>query len=221
MVQPLLCSSRMKALVIATSVLAATSIVDAQPSLAGPDDVVIPAPEPAPHSAKHAVAISAEGTAASILLIGLGLTLETGNRGSTAEFIGSMALDGGALSLVVTPSLGHLYGEHRWLTPGFYVRAGGVAVVAAGAFVELADNVNGLFCSAAEGPCPAANNRGWMIAGAGGAMILAGAIYDIATAGSATDDYNAKHRVSMHFGPTAIRTPNNTTVAGIGFGGSF
>lgn len=155
--------------------------------------------------------ISLVGTGAGVLLLGLAIS-----NNSAQQALGVL----GAPALLVGPSLGHVYGEHHFATPGFWVRTGGLAVVVGGGALYLADNFN--FCLDDGGACPSKNNAGLAIVGLGAAVMLGGAIWDVATAKPTAERYNHKARAAaLRLAPTAIRTADHATVGGIGLGGTF
>ena len=169
-----------------------------------------------------AIAISAAATTGSFVVMGAGLALADSRDGS-APGVALFVI--GASSLVVTPAMGHLYGEHTLLTGGTIARGVGESAVVLGGILELGSALDGLGCLAASdnGPnnCSSQprDNTGLYLMGAGAAVVLAGTIYDIATAGSSTTHWNNEHQLS--FAPTAIKATNGSTVAGFGLSGRF
>jgi hypothetical protein len=169
-------------------------------------------PEPDP---QHATALALEGTALSVAAIGGGIVLVSNIRYSEE---GILAIGLGAGSLIITPSLGHRYGTGNARTPGMLVRIGGYATIGAGALLEVADNLH--FCLE-DTDCPPPNHRGLAVMGVGGAIMLLGAIYDIATAARDTEAAVQQRRAFLHIAPTAMRTSDGRTITGLAVGGRF
>ena len=122
--------------------------------------------------------------------------------------------DAGLLSSLVTPSAGELYAG-KLLTPGMGIRA-----LAAG--VELAALSEARNCGWYVWPTGSCRNSGditqaLILIGAIG--YATGAIYDIATASRAVDDYN--QRLHLRMTPTVIPTASSGPAVGLGLGGSF
>jgi hypothetical protein len=174
-------------------------------------------PEPDP---QHATTLALEGTSLSLAAAGIGAVLSFGSHSEPARAVGAMVLGLGTTGLLITPSLGHRYGTGNALTPGMWVRIGGAAVIGTGGLLELRDLLAGLFCADAS-ECSARNHRGFVVMGIGGATMLAGAIYDIATAQRDTEAAIRQRRAEIHLAPTALRTTDGHTVAGLGLGGRF
>jgi hypothetical protein len=174
-------------------------------------------PEPDP---QHATTLALEGTSLSLAATGIGAVLSFGSHGEPARAVGAMVLGLSTASLIITPSLGHRYGTGNARTPGMLVRIGGYAVVGAGGVLEIRDLLHGLFCSD-DNACSARNYRGLVIMGVGGATMLVGAIYDITTAQRDTEAAIRQHRAELHLAPTALRTTDGHTVAGLGLAGRF
>ncbi|HET7506047.1 MAG TPA: hypothetical protein VFK02_33735 [Kofleriaceae bacterium] len=174
-----------------------------------------PEPDPA-----HATTLALEGTSLSLAAAGIGAVLSFGSHGEPARAVGTMVLGLSAASLIITPSLGHRYGTGNARTLGMLVRIGGYAVIGAGGAIEIRDLLHGLFCSD-DSECSARNHRGFVVMGIGGATMLVGAIYDIATAQHDTEVAIRHHRAEIQLAPTALRTTDGHTVAGLGLGGRF
>lgn len=92
---------------------------------------------------------------------------------------------------LITPSLGEWYAG-RYLTLGLVTRVAGAGIVAT-----------------------SGGDPGAILLGVG--IEAAGAVYDVATAGSAAADYNRRHVLVT---PTVLPTPSGPTL-GLGVGGSF
>jgi hypothetical protein len=156
--------------------------------------------EDAPHKdPTTAVLWSIGGTAAS------GALLIAGISGNNATLTTA-----GAISSLVTPSLGEWYAG-KYLTAGMGIRAASTVVMFAGVAQAIScwDS-----CSSGQSQDASAMVIGGLVGYAGGA------IYDIATAGSAADDFNAKHRVHAMFAPTVLNPPSGP-VMGAGLTGTF
>jgi len=166
--------------------------------LASADDTT-PGP-PGPKSPATAVALSAGGTALSLglLAVGVGAHNET--------LIGA-----GLLSSVIAPSAGQIYAG-KPVTAGMGIRA-------ASAVVGIIGIEEAFKCFFPSSSCE--NNSELavtlMIAGATG--YGAGVVYDLATAGTAAEEYNRKF--NLRVAPTVLRTASSGSTVGLGFGGSF
>jgi hypothetical protein len=160
-----------------------------------------PATEP-PKSRATAFALSAGGTALSGALL---LGAATGN--------GHIVLVGAAGSLIL-PSLGQIYAGQLF-TWGQAIRVASTAVLAVGANEALK-------CFGprwGDSPPPCENDRdlaGTMIV-AGAIGFGVGALYDIATAGSAVDNFNRKHQLRA----APLVAPGAGTTVGVGLSGTF
>jgi hypothetical protein len=156
-----------------------------------------------------ATAISIAATAGSVALGAAGASVHEDARG-----LGDGLLVAGAASLLVTPALGHLYGEHKLLTPGTIVRAGGAAVVAASVlwFAEIESHVIG------DEQQPVVVVLPVLGAVSGLAMVAGGTVFDVVTAGTATARWNREHALTPV--PVVISSPSGA-VAGVGVTGRF
>jgi hypothetical protein len=177
---------------------------------------IAPSPTPLPqehvhaHDPNKAANLSLYGTLASLAVTGVGIGLLWRYNSDAQTAAGTGVLLVGFSSLAITPGLGHSYGEHRWFTPGMWVRLAGFTAGAAVATWVLSN------CSDS---CAAWSvGLGVMTAGI---PVLIGATMDVATARSATERFNAKHDLSVSVAPMVLRTPSNTTVGGLGITGRF
>ena len=113
----------------------------------------------------------------------------------------------GAAAFVVGPSVGHWYGGNFREGPGGWLRASGLALGFAGVFVLAAE------CDD-DDDCPV---RQWPVAagmfGFGGALFVAGAAYDIATAADEARRYN-NNRNAWSLAPFVPRGGAGLTLAG-------
>ena len=188
----------MKALLVGLVVLAVSRVAFAQDV---PDGS-----EPNPDAA---TAISIAATAGSVAIGVAGISV----RNSSPALCDSL-LVASAASLLITPALGHLYGEHTWLTPGTIVRAGGAAVAAASIvwFAKIESHVIG------DEPQPGVVVVPVLGAVGGVATFVGGTVFDLVTAGSATARWAREHAVAPV--PIVISSPSGA-VAGAGFTGRF
>jgi hypothetical protein len=153
-----------------------------------------------PKSRDTAFALSAGGTALSVGLVLVGANTSNGT------LVGA-----GLLSSLVTPSAGEIYAG-RPLTAGMGIRA-------ASAVVTIAGISEALKCVLDDHPC--GNNEGLAVTllGAGALGYATGIIYDIATAGTAADEYNRKF--NLRVAPTVMQTASSGPAVGLSLGGSF
>jgi hypothetical protein len=143
--------------------------------------------------------ISIASTAGSIALAGAGIALWNDN-----SLVGASLVVGGIASLVVTPAIGHIYGEHRFFTGGTILRIAGAAALTGGAIGTFEQ----LFCedNCSSGPL--------VLAGIGALAIIGGTVIDLATARSSTARWNHEHHVELV--PMAIPTPSRGIAPGVG-----
>jgi hypothetical protein len=156
------------------------------------------------HSPNAALALGIGGTVAATALL-TGAVLDSSHQTSPIIGLGELVIGGGLglVGLVVLPGLGHAYGEHRWSATGALALRLVGAVAVFGGFLGLDGD---------------GNTRTGIAAGvlaAGGAVILSGAIWDIATTRSAARRYNAEHAPQLAITPTAIRTASHATAPGL------
>jgi hypothetical protein len=172
------------------------------------------------HDPNKALAFSLGGTLVPLAMISAGAAILVAGNGPYADNrlapllapATALVVVGGGLSMF-GPALGHSYGEHRWRTTGFKVRALGLAVATAG-FTPLL--MAGLGCGES---CWVV---GLGIEGVAAATYVTGMVIDIATARSATERWNAKQgRPPVWITPVAIRTPSHAMAAGLGITGRF
>jgi hypothetical protein len=162
------------------------------------------ADEAAPESKDRDTAfwLSGGGTAVSVGLLLAG----AGTHNSALS-------SAGGLSLMVTPAAGEIYAG-KMFTAGMGIRLASAGV----AFIGAVELVSCSFPLVEAGGCSG---------GGGGAALLilgalgytGGVVYDIATAGSAVDDYN--QRLRLRVTPTVIPTASSGSALGLGISGSF
>jgi len=118
----------------------------------------------------------------------------------------------GALVAVFGPSSGDWWvnGSPRF-TPGFGIRLAGVAIAGLGFARAIDQSCNDSVCDA-----PLENEQSNALIGIGAATVVAGMIYDIATAGRTAEHHNARFRVS----PQVVTTAGGTA-PGLGISGHF
>lgn len=161
-----------------------------------------PASEP-PKSRATAFALSAGGTALSgALLLG---AATTGN--------GHLVLVGAVGSLIL-PSLGQIYAGQPF-TWGQPIRVASTAVLAVGAHEAL--KCFGFRWGDSPPPCENDRDLAGTLIVAGAIGYGVGALYDIATAGSAVDNFNRKHQLRA----APLVAPGAGTTVGLGFSGTF
>jgi hypothetical protein len=180
-----------KLLVIA----AALSALAAAPALASADE---PAEEPLDRNT--AFLLSLGGTAASATMVVIGGSSSNGTLFAV-----------GLVSSLVTPAAGEIYAG-KLFTWGM-----GIRVVSAGAaVVGFAEAFKCLF---AEDTCHSDTEAAGTLIAAGAIGYAGGVLYDIATAGSAVDDYNRRYHLRVT--PTVIPTTSSGPAVGVGVAGSF
>lgn len=151
-----------------------------------------------------AFALSTGGTALSIGLVALG--------GAGGD--GTLAMTG-LLSSLVTPAAGEFYAG-KPLTWGMGIRlVSGVVGVVGVAGVARCTSL-AVFVS---GPCHEDPDAAAALMVTGAVGYAAGIVYDIATAGSAVDDYN--RRLHLRVMPTVLQTASTRATVGVGIGGLF
>ena len=144
-------------------------------------------------SENAAFALSAGGT-----LVSAGLVAYAAHR--APDDAADTYLAAGAVALAVTPTLGHWYA-------GDYVTLGLGARVVGGAAIYLGHRM-----ASCGGDCSSDGGTALMVFGAG--AVIAGALWDVATASRAAQTWNARHYLAL----TPTVTPGG---AGLSFGGSF
>lgn len=120
----------------------------------------------------------------------------------------------GGISLLVAPSAGEIYAG-KVFTVGMGIRLASLGIGVIGA-AELASCT---FPLVAAGGCHGGGGSGAALLILGGLGYWGGIIYDIATAGSAVDDYN--ERLRLRVTPTVIPTASSGPAVGLGITGSF
>jgi hypothetical protein len=170
--------------------------------------------QPSPESSDpdNALAQSLGGTATSLALVGASVALAVQPNADENKPLWMTMAVLGAGGIVVAPSLGHVYGAHRWNTTGFQLRLAGVGIAGGGLSLLMIAGLGG--------------GDGWGIAaevlfGAGAALVLAGGVHDIATVKSATRRYDAIRRAGLSLAPTLIRTANHTKAPGLAITARF
>lgn len=148
-----------------------------------------------------AVLLSIAGSAIPVALIAAGSSVDDENLQATFGF-------GAAIGMLVGPSLGHWYAGD-YLTGGMAMRGIGGSAFVIGAAMEFGD------CFLKEG----CDSNGSAIMLMGGAVFVAGVVYDVATSAEAARQYNAKHaRRSFQLGPTMVGAHASP---GLGIAGTF
>jgi hypothetical protein len=155
---------------------------------------------PEPKDRDTAVLLSAGGTLASATLLAVGVKTENGALAAA-----------GLISSLFTPSAGEIYAG-RLGTPGL-----GLRLISAG--VTVVGLEEAFKCFLASSPCQHDSGLAAGLIVAGGIGYASGILYDIATAGSAVDDYN--RRMHVRVTPTVIPTASSGPAVGLGIGGSF
>lgn len=130
----------------------------------------------------------------------------------------------GLVGFLVGPSTGHVYGTGTIGAPGFLIRSTGaltgmvgIAVGAAG--VLGCSDLGAIFGGPPRSaPCDDHASESQTILGVGAALLVGGAIYDIATVGRATRRANARR---WALAPTLLRSNNQSPTVGLGFSGAF
>jgi hypothetical protein len=131
-----------------------------------------------PRSVRRAKVIGAVGTVAPLALTGAGIYLmATAPDGGPRGALGLGMTGIGAAALVFTPSLGRYTVEDHWPQTMTTIRGVGLGVAALGGGVELFELIWAKDCQ----DCKPHGNVGLVIAAVGGATMLGGAIYDVAT----------------------------------------
>ncbi len=148
-----------------------------------------------------AFALSLGGTAASLGVMGIGMAAQNSNVFTL-----------GLVSTLVTPSIGEWYAG-KPLTWGMGLRAAGATAFLGGAVLAFK-------CWGDDsGSCHSDEVATGVLVFGGAGAYVGGIIYDIATAGTAAEEFNREHALSL--APTMIRGANNTTTMGFGIGGKF
>ena len=144
-----------------------------------------------------ALGLSITGT-----VIGAAMMVPSGDKFSASSAIG-------AGFLTIGPSFGQWY-SGRILTPGLGVRALGVIAAGAGFATDF------FGCQDSSGSCPD-HDKGVALIAIGGALVIGGAIWDIATAPSSAREWNRDH---ASLTVTAISSPSGVA-PGLAVVGSF
>jgi hypothetical protein len=153
--------------------------------------------------------------AGTVIPLGLFAFGARGNNDQENETLMTVGFAG----FLVGPSAGHLYATGNLRAPGLLIRSTGVLVGMVGVGVLVA---GGLGCiDIGEPPYPPCDDHaseGNAILGVSAAVIVGGAIYDIATAGRATRRANARR---WALAPTLLRSNTQSPTVGLGFSGAF
>jgi hypothetical protein len=155
---------------------------------------------PEPRSRDTAFALSAGGLGLSIGLVGVGATVHNSTIGGI-----------GLLSSLITPSAGEIYAG-KFFTLGL-----GLRVVSAAAGIAGLEEAFKCFLASSE--CQHNNGLAGVLIVGGTIGYASGILYDIATAGSAVDDYNRRH--NLHVSPTVLPTASSGPAVGMAIGGTF
>ena len=152
------------------------------------------ADEPDDKSPTGALVLSSVGTLAAYLTFVGGVDAHDSSR--------DLRIGISTAAWIALPSLGHLY-AHDWVSKGMVIRTLGIAGIALGAQQACEDE-----------PC---GGDFLIIAGVG--AVITGTIWDLASAPSAADEYNAAHAHAT-FAPTVLMPPSGPVV-GLGIDGTF
>jgi hypothetical protein len=152
------------------------------------------ADEPDDKSPTGAILLSSTGTLAAYLTFVRAVDATDSSR--------DLRIGISAAAWIALPSLGHWY-AHDWVSKGFVIRTLGLAGIALGARQTCEDD-----------PC----GGDFLVIASIGAVIT-GTIWDIASAPSAADEYNASHAHAT-LAP-AVLTPPSGPVVGLGINGTF
>jgi len=184
---------RIVSLAIALALVSST-VASAQPGLTPPAPATEQAPSlprRAPKNRDTAFLLSSVGT-----LVPIGIFVAS----IRAEKPSLLLLSTGVA--IFTPSAGHWYAE-RFFTPGMGIRALGVTV-------------SGLALMAAIANDDGSSSGAVKLFYGGLGLVAVGALWDIATAGSAVDDWNRRNVPAV--APTVMKTGDGY---GFGLAGSF
>ncbi len=204
------------ATIIAVSVAAGSFLetsVAAQPSLTSP------ARERRPYARKSERTATLLSIAGTVIPIGI---YELGARGANSDENDTL-MAAGVVGLLFAPSAGHLYATGNLRSPGLLIRSVGMLTGMVGMSVLLFGEVS---CGVGEivtgsprsTPCDNNASEGNAILGVGTAVLVGGAIYDIATASSTTRRANARR---WALAPTLLRSNNQAPTVGLALSGAF
>lgn len=188
----------MKTLVVAALSLVATA-AHAQPTGA---QASVDAQVPELKSERSATAAAVAGTLAPIAVLGAAAAMDEGDVQTSLAVIGSVGL-------LVAPSAGHWY-SGKLMTKGMALRLGGIGVATtsliAGRTLRLGEIVTD----------EDHNGNEVLIGGlvVGGGLVVAGIIYDIATADDAAREYNRKQARTLTVAPTMTNDSAGFAIAG-------
>lgn len=201
------------ALLVAASSIFETAAL-AQPSLTPPGRVRRQYDR---KSEDTATWLAVAGTAIPIGLFALGA------RGANSDENDTL-MAAGVVGLWLAPSAGHLYATGNLRSPGLVIRSTGALVGLVGMGV-LVTGALGCFDVAAiiggpprSAPCDDHEKEGNAILGVSAAILVGGAVYDIATASSTTRRANARR---WALAPTLLRSNNQAPTVGLALSGAF
>jgi hypothetical protein len=181
----------MRIALVVTSLLVTTSLAAAEP----------PGRAPARKNPRTGLVLALGGTAA-----GFGLALWTVEYNLRPQATNGDAawLYVGGVAAMFGPSIGRLYAHASIISPGSVTRSLGLGVAALGLAAALVSQ----------------NGRPARVAAEiGGGLLVAGAVYDIATTPSAVERYNRNLDITL--APTALRAHDGSLAPGFAFAGRF
>lgn len=185
---------------IVISVVVATGTAHAEPEMATVDG----------RSPAMAVTLSLAPTLVSAAAFGAGLATKDDDRAATL-------LLSGTAGLVLSPSIGHWYGNGNPFTVGSAIRYAGVGAMMLGLVVAATSGLGETFTSE---PDTGLNTGASVLIYGGMGALAVGAVYDIATVHGATERGNARRARRFQLGPTALSTKAGPTM-GLGVVGTF
>ncbi len=132
------------------------------------------------------------------------LAAERENQGHEDDLTAALNT-GGAIAFLAGPTVGHAYAGKTWNT-GLGMRIAGLGTSFVGLLVAISE------CAPFSDSCNSNGaDAGAVIALGGLGLYAAGGIYEIATAGSAANEYNHAHGLDANVGVVPIRTVQGTT----------
>lgn len=196
------------AVIVATGSLGETSAA-AQPSLTPPARVHRQYDR---KSENTATLLAVAGTVIPLGLFALGAGGNNDQESDTLMAAGLVGIWGG-------PSAGHVYATGNLKAPGLLIRSAGVL----GGLVGISVLVSGAlgcidFGSPESAPCDDHAREGNAILGISAAVLVGGAIYDIATASTTTRRANARR---FAVAPTLLRSDTQSPTVGLALSGAF
>lgn len=198
MVEPLHSGTAMKLAAVASVLLLASSVTASADDLPRDEDV---------RNENTALGLSIAGTLAGPALFAAGVyALDNSGAFDDEEksiaVPGAMILSGAAIG-VLGPSFGHWYAG-KALTPGLAMRAGGLALAAAGGLGVIGD------CEIDDGDCGASFGR--IATYAGLATFVGGVVYDFATVRGRVRERNAR---AVQITPMVSGTTSGVSISGM------